>query len=211
MLQFFRLALVTGCLSTISLGAIAPETEAQLFNSAIDRLPTAERTKLNNGQAVVTGNNGKYTAKVLISTSTDTAWSVLTDYSSTPKFVPNVESSKVISTNGNQKTVEQVDSRKVFLVTTRSRIVSAITEIPKSRIDFRAVDGDIKSLNGYWLVEPIAPYRGAKANKVLLTQVVETKPKAGIPSGIFYNIFKDSLGEILTAIKNESERRANSN
>ena len=153
MLQFIRLALITGCLSTISLSAIAPATNAQLFNSAVDLLPTAERVKLKSGQSVVTGDNGKYTARVLISTSTDTAWSVLTDYRNTPSFMPHVESSKVISSSGNQKTIGQIDSRQVFLMTTRSRIVSAIAEIPKSRIDFQAIDGDIKSLKGYWLME----------------------------------------------------------
>lgn len=207
MLQFIRLSLITGCLSTISLTAIAPATNAELFNSVVDRLPAQERVKLKNGQAVVTGSKGKYVARVLISTSKDTAWSVLTDYTNTPKFIPNVESSKVVSTNGNQKTIEQIDSRQVFLVTTRSRIVSSITETPKSRIDFRAIDGDLKNLNGYWLVEPVAAYKGAKADKVLITQVVETKPKSGIPSGIFYSIFQESLGKILTAIKKESERR----
>lgn len=207
MSHFSRLALVTGCLSTISLNAIAPATNAELFNSLVDQLPATERVKLKSGQSVVTGKNGKYTARVLISTSTATAWAVLTDYSNTPKFMPNVESSKVISTNGNQKTVEQVDARKVFLVTTRSRIVSMISETPISRTDFQAIDGDLKSLKGYWLIEPVAAYKGAKADKVLLTQVVETQPRAGIPSGVFYNIFKDSLGEILTAIKKESERR----
>lgn len=207
MLQFIRLSLITGCLSTISLTAIAPATNAELFNSVVDRLPAQERVKLKNGQAVVTGSKGKYVARVLISTSKDTAWSVLTDYTNTPKFIPNVESSKVVSTNGNQKTIEQIDSRQVFLVTTRSRIVSSITETPKSRIDFRAIDGDIKNLNGYWLVEPVAAYKGAKADKVLITQVVEAKPKSGIPSGIFYSIFQESLGKILTAIKKESERR----
>lgn len=207
MLQFIRLSLITGCLSTISLIAIAPATNAELFNSVVDRLPAQERVKLKNGQAVVTGSKGKYVARVLISTSKDTAWSVLTDYTNTPKFIPNVESSKVVSTNGNQKTIEQIDSRQVFLVTTRSRIVSSITETPKSRIDFRAIDGDLKNLNGYWLVEPVAAYKGAKADKVLITQVVETKPRSGIPSGIFYSIFQESLGKILTAIKKESERR----
>ena len=207
MSQFARNLLITGCLSTISLSAIAPAVNAELFNSVVDRLPVQERVKLNSGQPVVTGDKGKYTARVLISTSTNIAWSVLTDYSNTAKFIPNVESSKVVSTSGNHKTIEQIDSRQVLLITTRSRVVSAITETPKSRIDFRAIDGDIKSLNGYWLVEPVAPYNGAKADRVLITQVVETKPRAGIPSGVFYGIFKRSLGEILTAIKKESERR----
>lgn len=207
MLQFVRISIITGCLSAISLTAIAPATRAELFNSVVDRLPVAERVKLNNGQPVVTGNNGKYTARVLISTSSDIAWSVLTDYGNTSKFIPNVVSSKVISTNGNQKVIEQIDVRQVFLVTTRSRIRSAITETAKSRVDFRAIDGDLKSMNGYWLLEPVAPYAGAKVNQVLITQVVEAQPKSGVPSGIFYGVFKDSLGKIVSAIKKEAERR----
>lgn len=92
--------------------------------------------------------------------------------------------------------IEQIDVRQVFLVTTRSRIRSAITETAKSRVDFRAIDGDIKSMNGYWLLEPVAPDAGAKVNQVLITQVVTAQPKSGVPSGIFYGVFKDSLGKM---------------
>lgn len=207
MLQFARISIITGCLSAISLTAIAPASRAELFNSIVDRLPVTERVKLKNGQPVVTGNNGKYTARVLISTSSDIAWSVLTDYGNAPNFIPNVVSSKVISINGNQKVIEQIDVRQVFLITTRSRIRSAITETAKSRVDFRAIDGDLKSMKGYWLLEPVAPYAGAKVNQVLVTQVVEAQPKSGVPSSIFYGVFKDSLGKIVSAIKKEAERR----
>lgn len=96
MLQFARISIITGCLSAISLTAIAPASRAELFNSVVERLPVAEQVKLKNGQPVVTGNNGKYTARVLISTSSDIAWSVLTDYGNAPNFIPNVVSSKVM-------------------------------------------------------------------------------------------------------------------
>jgi hypothetical protein len=68
---------------------------------------------------------------------------------------------------------------------------------------------DLQSLNGYWKIEPVAPYSGAKANQVLITQVVQVQPKSGTPSGIFYSIFKDSLGKTLNAIKREVDRRNN--
>ncbi len=103
--------------------------------------------------------------------------------------------------------VEQVDTRQVFLINVQSRIRSAITETAKTRIDFRQLDGDLQSLNGYWKIEPVASYSGAKANQVLITQVVEVQPKLGTPSGIFYSVFKDSLGEILNAIKREVDRQ----
>jgi ribosome-associated toxin RatA of RatAB toxin-antitoxin module len=208
MSRLFRIIILAGYFSTVSFLTSAPPSTAGLFDSAVDQLSTGERVTLRNGQPIVTGSNGKYTAKVLISTSADIAWSVLTDYSNTPKFIPNVVSSKIITTNGNQKVIEQVDARQVFFVTARSRIRSAITETAKSRIDFQAIEGDLKSLKGYWMLEPIAPYRGAKANQILITHVVEVQPKAGIPSDIFYNVFKDSLGDMMSAIKKETERRS---
>lgn len=207
MLKFIRISVITGCFSAISLLNTPLASGSSLFNSTVDQLPTGERVTLRNGQPIITGENGKYTARVLVSTSADTAWSVLTDYSNTPKFVPHVVSSKVITANGNQKVIEQVDARQVVFISTRSRIRSAITETAKTRIDFRAINGDLKSMKGYWLLEPIAPYVGAKANQILITQVVEVQPKSGTPSGIFYGIFKESLGEIMSAIKKETERR----
>ncbi len=207
MLKFIRISIMTGCFGALSLLSIPLASGSSLFNSTVDQLPVEERVTLRNGQPLITGENGQYTARVLISTSVDTAWAVLTDYSNTPKFMPHVVSSQVITAKGNQKVVEQVDVRQVFFLSARSRIRSAITETAKTRIDFQAIDGDLKSLKGYWLLEPIAPYTGAKAKQMLITQVIAVQPKVGTPSGIFYNIFKESLGEIMTAIKKETERR----
>ncbi|NDJ18118.1 cyclase/dehydrase [Myxacorys almedinensis A] len=183
---------------------------AQLFNSAIDQLPPEQRVTLRSGQPLVTGEKGRYTARVLIPTSSDIAWSVLTDYGNLSKFMPNVTSSKILSANGNQKVVEQVDTRQVFFLSVTSRIRSAITEKAKSRIDFRQVEGDLQSLQGYWKIEAIAPYAGAKPTQVLITQVVEAQPNASTPKGIFYGIFKESLGEAMSAIEREALRRGRS-
>jgi ribosome-associated toxin RatA of RatAB toxin-antitoxin module len=187
--------------------AVTPSASAQLFNSSVDQLPVSERVKLKKGQPLVTGEKGKYTAKILVTASPDIAWEVLTDYDNLSKFVPNMVSDKVLTVNGNQKVVEQVDTREVFLINVQSRIRSAITETAKTRIDFHQIDGDLQSLDGYWKIQPVAPYSGAKANQVLITQVVQVQPKSGTPSGIFYSIFKDSLGKTLNAIKREVDRR----
>ncbi len=194
-------------ISVMATIAVAPSACAELFNSPVDQLPVSERVKLRNGQVLVTGEKGKYTAKVLLTASPDIAWEVLTDYDHFSKFLPHTVSAKVISVNGNQKVVEQVDTRQVFLMNVQSRIRSATTETPKSRIDFRQIDGDLQSLEGYWKIEPVAPYSGAKANQVLITQVVDAQPKSGTPKKIFYNLFKDSLGEIMIAIRKEVDRR----
>ncbi|KYC43174.1 cyclase/dehydrase [Scytonema hofmannii PCC 7110] len=208
MWQSLQIAFVTGCLSAIASLTNIPISTAGLFDSTVDRLPTNERVALRKGQSLVTGDKGKYTARVLVTTSLDTAWEVVTDYNNFYKFLPNVVSSKVISANKNQKVIEQVDSRQVLLLRVKSRIRSAITETEKSRVDFQLVEGDLKSMKGYWLIEPIATYKGAKATQVLITQVVEAQPKSGTPAKVFYGIFKDSLNNTMGAIKQEVEKRS---
>lgn len=205
--KLLRTCLFTLYFSVMATIAVAPSVRAGLFNSPVDQLPVSERVKLRNGQVLVTGEKGKYTAKILVTGSPDLAWEVLTDYDNFSKFLPNTVSGKVITVNGNQKVVEQVDTRQVFLMNVQSRIRSATTETPKSRIDFRQIDGDLQSLEGYWKIEPVAPYSGAKANQVLITQVVDAQPKSGTPKKIFYSLFKDSLGEIMIAIRKEVDRR----
>lgn len=208
MLPRLPLYFLTGCLTLVTVIATAIPGSAELFNSPIDRLSASDRTVLKSGQTLVTGEKGNYVAKVLVKSSQDAAWSVLTDYGSLSKFLPNVVSSKVLESNGNRKVIEQVDARQVFLINVRSRIRSSITETAKTRIDFQQVDGDLQKLQGYWTVEPVAPFSGAKANQVLITYVVDAQPKPGTPKGIFYNLFKDSLGQTLSVISQEVLRRS---
>jgi ribosome-associated toxin RatA of RatAB toxin-antitoxin module len=207
MLHVLRACLLAGSICVIHAIAFSPLTSAKLFNSPIDQLPVSQRVTLKNGNSLVTGGEGKYTARVLVTASPNTAWDVLTDYVNLAKFIPNMISSQIISVNGNQKIVEQIDRRQIFVTTIKSRVRLAITETAKSRIDFQIIDGDLQSMVGYWKIEPIAPYSGAKSNQVLITQVVQVKPKSGTPQGIFYDVFKNSLQQTMKATSKEVSRR----
>ncbi len=196
--------LTTAVLLTVTSPSVA---RAELFNGPLDRLPVAERVALRSGKVVVTGDQGRYVAKVLVKASPDVVWSVLTDYANLSTFLPNVVSSRVIEAQGNRKVVEQVDVRQVLLVSRRSRFRTENIEIAKKRIDFRLLEGDVKTLQGYWQINPVAAYPGAPVTQVLLTQDITAEPTAGIPKGLFYNLFRSGLNESLTAISQEIGRR----
>jgi ribosome-associated toxin RatA of RatAB toxin-antitoxin module len=207
-LTFIHTCAFAGYFWVLAAMVVTPSvSSAELFNSPVDQLPVSQRVKLRKGELLISGEKGKYTAKVLVNSSQETAWEVLTDYENFSKFMPNLASGKIIEANGNQKVVEQVDIRRVLSINVQSRIRSAITETAKSRINFRQIDGDLQSLTGYWKIEPVAPYSGAKANQVLITQVVEAQPKSGTPKGIFYSVFKNSLSETMNAVKQEVDKR----
>lgn len=193
----------------IGLSAIGqPLAQAQIFTSPVDQLPAVERAALQKGTVLVEGETGRYIGRVLIPISAAQAWSVLTDYSRFSQFLPNVVSSRILETQGNRKLIEQVDERTVLLVRIKSRLRSEIKETPTQRIDFRRVAGDVPKLDGHWTIEPVAPYAGAAANQVLITQVVEVQPATGTPSSLFYNLFKNVMRDNLKAIRREMQRRS---
>ncbi len=193
--------------SLVVLTTLTLPAQAKLFDSPVDQLPAVQRATLRDGKALVTGEQGKYTARVLVTATPDVAWAVLTDYDNLAKFLPNLVSSQLVKSQGNEKVIEQVDSRQVLLLTVKSRVRSVLTETAKSRIDFYQLEGDLQSLKGYWKIEPVAPFNGAKPTQVLITQVVEAVPKSGTPKALFNDLFKDSLGKTLGAIGQEVSRR----
>lgn len=207
MLQRLQTQKVSGLLVAIAIAVTALPSQAQLFNSPVDKLPSTERVALQSGKPLVTGEKGQYVARVLITTSPQAVWSVLTDYDNFSRFIPNVTSSKVLQADGNHKVVEQTDVRSVLFFTVRSRIRSKITETVNQRIEFHRIEGDLPLLDGYWQIESVAPYNGAPAKQVLITQVVSVKPSSSFGESTFYNIFKGALGDNLAAISREVGRR----
>jgi ribosome-associated toxin RatA of RatAB toxin-antitoxin module len=190
----------------ITVTSISP-ARAELFTGPVDRLPPIERDALRKGRVVVNGDKGNYEAKVLVNASPQVVWNVLTDYANLPRFIPNMASSKILENKGDRKVVEQVDSRQVFLINIQSRTKIALQETFQKQIDFKLVDGDLDSLKGYWKMELVSPYPGAKPNQVLITHNVAAQPKSSVPLSTFYDIFKNSLSETLAAISGEVGRR----
>ncbi|WP_017719051.1 SRPBCC family protein [Kamptonema formosum] len=210
MVNRWRTGLIAGCLSALAGIATVPAVpvRAGLFDGPVDRLPVEERVALRNGKTVVTGVEGNYVGKVLVAATPDVVWSVLTDYPNFPKFLPNVVSTQIVEANGNRKVVEQVSERQIFLVSVTSRVRTENTETEKQRIDFRLVDGDLKELQGFWLIEPVSEIPGKEPAQVLITQEVQAKPKGGTPEGMFYDIFKGAIEGNLKAIKKEVNKRS---
>lgn len=183
-----------------------PSVSAKLFDSPVDRLPVLERAALRDGKVTLTGTEGKYTARVLVKASAAKAWEVLTDYNNFEQFLPNVASSQLLEANGNKKVFEQVNSVQVLVINKKARIRIAVTETYPQQINFQIVDGDLKSLDGVWTIEPVSPYPSTPPDRVLITHQVSVKPSSG--GSIFYGIYEDTLQKTLAAIKQETELRS---
>jgi ribosome-associated toxin RatA of RatAB toxin-antitoxin module len=163
-------------------------------------LTSQEQAALRQGRILLSGEDGNYTARVMVNGSAETAWAVLTDYNNFANFFPSVESSQLLSSDQNQKVFEQVNVVRIFPITRRARVVIAASETYPSNISFRLVEGDLEGLQGAWYVT------GA-GNQVMITHQVIVDPGRSNRS-LFFNIYKDNLQKTMAALKQEIERRS---
>ena len=192
---------------TFVVTAFVPSAAAKLFDGPVDRLPVAQRVALKEGKVILMGKQGQYTCRILVNSSMDNAWQVLTDYNNFANFVPGIAQSKLISSEGDRKIVEQVNQIKTLVFQTSAKIRLAMTELYPQEIAFNFVDGDLDSLDGSWLLEPVSPYPSAPPDRVLITHQVNVEPNNTLGKNIFYGIYENTLENTLTALKNEMETR----
>ena len=205
--RYWVLPLLTAIALFLSI-LLSPIATAKLFDGPVDLLPLEQRVSLRRGELVFLGQNGDYTCRFLAKTSVDNVWQVLTDYESFAEFLPGVVSSELIENNGERKIFEQTNKIKTFVFSVESRVKIATVESYPKQITFKAIDGDLETLNGQWLLEPVSPYPSAPPDKVLITHKVRVEPAAALSDGIFFSIYEDRLQETLKAIKQEVEKRS---
>lgn len=192
--------------SSIRIASARPMVSTSQTKNVINELPSAERAALYRGEVLVSGENGEFMGRVLVNAPLDQAWDVLTDYDNFENFLPNIESSQLLSSEGNRNIFEQVNVIKVLpFVTTRSRIEIQSVESYPQRVDFSLVRGDLDALEGVWQLEPIAT---AEGDRVLVTHRVSVDPGNGSPRGVFFSTYKSILEGSLSAAKQETEQRA---
>ena len=194
------------CLASMPTASARPMLSTQQTKSTLNDLSTTERNALIRGEVLVSGENGEFMGRVLVNAPLDQAWDVLTDYDNFENFLPNIESSQLLSSEGNRNIFEQVNVIKVLpFVTTRSRIEIQSVESYPQRVDFSLVQGDLDALEGVWQLEQVST---AEGNRVLVTHRVSVDPGNGSPRGVFFSTYKSILEGSLSAASQEAEERA---
>lgn len=178
---------------------------------AVEQLKNQKQAGVREGQVIITGTKGQYTGKMIVRANMAIAWAVLTDYGNYDKFLPDVEESQIIESNGNNKVFEQIQVIQAAIFTRKSPIRLAVTESYPQKIAFTMTSGELKSLQGTWTIQPLSSVSGNQPIQLLITHQVSVDPGDKSWRGIFYGIYEDSLEETLKAIKIEINRRSQTN
>ena len=180
--------------------ALSPNAVSAVSSHLLDRrlLPT---TALPSPRQIFVANQPRtFSGKVVARGSRTIAWNVLTDYNNFNRFLPNVASSRLLSSRGNQKIFEQVNS----YVVKKFRVQIAAMETYPQQITFRIIKGDVLSLNGFWQLQP------APGNQVEIVHQVSVDPGPTLTRDLFFSVYERTLNNTLVAIKREIERRSKS-
>lgn len=133
------------------------------------------------------------------------AWDVLTDYDRLHEFVPDLQSSVLLSRSGQVAVVEQHSQAGFLFLSQSVHLVVRITEQPYSIIDVALIDGDMKSYSAYWeLASGVED--GAAGTRINFTGMME--PDFFVPPLIGTAIVQMNAKSMVEAVLGEIERRA---
>jgi ribosome-associated toxin RatA of RatAB toxin-antitoxin module len=129
-------------------------------------------------------------------------WRILTGYDRMAEFVPDMESSKVLSRNGGEAIIEQFGvARFLFMSRTIHLIVRAV-EQPMSSIDISLISGDMKHYESRWELVPVPETGGTKIiyhGKML--------PNFYVPSLLGSKMVRSDIERMMNAVLARLDRR----
>jgi ribosome-associated toxin RatA of RatAB toxin-antitoxin module len=106
------------------------------------------------GQLVVVNKNGdqfiSVTVGVAVDAPIDTVWQAATDYENYPSFMPQTESAKVRRNKDKSVEVDFVLAIKISALKIKVKYTILHVQHKPNKIDFHAIKGDIKTVDGSW-------------------------------------------------------------
>ena len=127
-------------------------------------------------------------------------WKVLTDYDRLAEFVPDMETSRVMSRNGNEAVVEQKGKARVLFFSFPVDLRLAVVERPYERVVSRAVAGNFREMRGTYSLE-------TGQGRILLRYTGRMVPDFFVPPLIGTLALKHNVETSFRALVDEIERR----
>ncbi len=122
-------------------------------------------------------------------------WKILTNYERMPEFVPDLQTTRVVSRNGNEVIVEQLGTARFLFIRRDIRLVVRVTEQPGSIIDIALIAGDMKQYNCRWELIPIPETGGTRI--IYSGRLV---PGFYVPGIVAANMVRSDIERMMTAV-----------
>jgi ribosome-associated toxin RatA of RatAB toxin-antitoxin module len=94
--------------------------------------------------------------KAMLEAPAELIWQTLTDYDRLAEFIPGMRRSRVVSRNGAVAVVEQSGDARFLFVSQPIEVTLSSTERPPHAIEAKLLKGNLKRLEGVYLIAPQA-------------------------------------------------------
>jgi carbon monoxide dehydrogenase subunit G len=146
------------------------------------------------------GSQGDYTVSVVVDTTQQKAWKVLTNYESTATAMPDIKQAKLISRQGNRIEVAQTyQAPYTFGLRIKARL--AVTETPPRQMSYRLISGDrIRSLQGNWTLTPV------KGGVLVKHQIKIDPDLPALLRPLYFELSETNLRQSMEILRNLMEK-----
>jgi ribosome-associated toxin RatA of RatAB toxin-antitoxin module len=129
-------------------------------------------------------------------------WAVLTDYDQLSRFIPNLQSSRLLWRRGTVVGLEQEGAQTFIGLRFKARVQLELTEhLEQHRLSFVMSQGDFRRFEGAWQI-------GEDAAGTTLLYDLTVQGCVGMPIGLIEQRLRDDLAANLRAVQQEAQRRA---
>jgi ribosome-associated toxin RatA of RatAB toxin-antitoxin module len=140
-----------------------------------------------------------------VAASPAAVWRVLTNYERMSEFVPDMESCKVLSRNGNEVILEQFGVARFLFMTKTIHLIVRVTENGPNSIDIALISGDMKHYESHWELIPIPETGGTRV--VYSGRMV---PNFYVPGLIGAKIVRSDIERMMGAVLTRLDSRRES-
>ncbi len=129
-------------------------------------------------------------------------WTVLTDYENLSRFIPNLDSSRLLWRRGDRVGLEQVGCQQFCGLRFSARVELELREQRgEGLLSFIMLQGDFRRFEGSWQIgdDPIG-------SRLLYELTVQGRP--GMPIGLIEQRLREDLAANLRSVQREALRRS---
>lgn len=145
-------------------------------------------------------------ATAMVAAPLTRVWRVLTGYERMSEFVPDLESCKVLSRNGNEVIIEQFGVARFLFMSKAIHLIVRATEQPMSSIDISLISGDMKHYESRWELIPVPETGGTK-----IVYSGKLAPNFYVPGVLGSNMIRNDIQHMIAAVVARIERRDDAN
>jgi ribosome-associated toxin RatA of RatAB toxin-antitoxin module len=147
------------------------------------------------------GDNRFVQGEIRIDAPQEEVWKVLTDYNNLANFIPNMQKSRLQSSDADGPLkLEQVSIWRFLVFKKRIRVLLRVFEHFPDRIAFSQIDGDFHTYSGAWDIDRVD-------DAIRLRITLRVRPAFFAPGFFLDRMAKGTAEQALEVIRSETLRR----